>query len=157
MLELLLLRSTPSTVILHPVPSHARMLCSGVLILWYGGAIAMAPAGAISVGRLIKYQLYFNMINTAIQALNDMVNSFTRAAGAAERVLSLYDLTPDMDAEGGLRVEEALNSFDIKFEAVEFRYQMRPNNQVLRGVSFTIKEGTVCALVGRRPGRSGLV
>ena len=37
------------------------------------------------------------MINTAIQALNDMVNSFTRAAGAAERVLSLYDLTPDLD------------------------------------------------------------
>ena len=42
------------------------------------------------------------MINTAIQALNDMVNSFTRAAGAAERVLSLYDLTPDIDPDGGM-------------------------------------------------------
>ena len=33
------------------------------------------------------------------QALNDNVTTFTRAAGAAERVLSLYDLTPDIDCD----------------------------------------------------------
>ena len=32
-------------------------LLAGVLILWYGGSIAMHPAGAISVGQLITYQL----------------------------------------------------------------------------------------------------
>ena len=63
------------------------------------------------------------MINTSIQALNDMVNSFTRAAGAAERVLSLYDLTPDM-AEGGDDAGQ-LAKWDLAFEGVVFRYQMR--------------------------------
>lgn len=32
-------------------------LLAGVLILWYGGTIAMHPAGAISVGQLITYQV----------------------------------------------------------------------------------------------------
>ena len=125
-------------------------LGAGVLILWYGGTIAMAPQGAISIGALIKFQLYWNMINTSIQALNDMVNSFTRAAGAAERVLSLYDLTPDM-AEGGDDAD-GLAKWDLAFENVVFRYQMRPLQTVLQGVSFTVPEGSVCALVGRSGG-----
>ena len=42
-------------------------LGAGVLILWYGGSIAMKGDGAITVGSLIKYQLYWNMINNAWQ------------------------------------------------------------------------------------------
>ena len=66
------------------------------------------------------------MINTAIQALNDMVNSFTRAAGAAERVLSLYDLTPDLDPDGGAQADLVVSKWSITFEDVHFHYQMRP-------------------------------
>ena len=32
-------------------------LLAGVLILWYGGSIAMNPHGAISTGQLITYQV----------------------------------------------------------------------------------------------------
>ena len=72
------------------------------------------------------------MINTSIQALNDMVNSFTRAAGAAERVLSLYDLTPDIDPDSGADVDAAFSRWDIAFEDVEFHYQMRPGRRCCR-------------------------
>ena len=49
----------------HPGGPHVRG--AGVLILWYGGSIAMNPYGTISTGQLITYQLYFNLINTSIQ------------------------------------------------------------------------------------------
>ena len=88
-------------------------------------------------------QLYWNMINTSIQALNDMVNSFTRAAGAAERVLSLYDLTPDIDPNQGAPVDLAVRRWDIAFEDVHFHYQMRPQQKVLQGMSFRVDEGQV--------------
>ena len=102
-----------------------------------------------------------------------MLNQFTRAAGAAERVLSLLDMTPDIDpgvedappgpgpggggdgdgaAPSGLLVERAVRRWDLAFEGVRFAYQMRPQQQVLRGVSFTIDEGSVCALVGKSGG-----
>ena len=81
-----------------------------------------------------------------------MVNSFTRAAGAAERVLSLYDLTPDIDPDVGEHVDRCVSRWDLAFEAVEFHYQMRPETKVLQGMSFKIDEGHVAALVGRSGG-----
>ena len=39
-----------------------------------------------------------------------------------------------------------------EFRQVHFRYQMRPLQTVLDGMSFRIPEGTVCALVGRSGG-----
>jgi len=42
--------------------------------------------------------------------------------------------------------------WDLAFEGVRFAYQMRPQQQVLRGVSFAIDEGSVCALVGKSGG-----
>ena len=92
------------------------------------------------------------MINNSIQELNDMVNAFTRAAGAAERVLSLDDLEPDIDIDGGTLVDDAVCRWHIQFDDVHFRYQMRPEQKVLQGMTFGVPEGTVCALVGRSGG-----
>ena len=97
------------------------------------------------------------MINTAIQALNDMVNSFTRAAGAAERVLSLYDLTPDLDPDGGAQADLVVSKWSITFEDVHVHYQMRPEQKVIQGMSFVVEEGRVCALVGRSGGGKSTV
>ena len=51
-----------------------------MLILWYGGAIAMSVEGAsvLTVGSLIKYQLYWNMINNAYQSLNNVLNQVSQ-------------------------------------------------------------------------------
>ena len=43
-------------------------LGAGVLILWYGGSIVMDVDGRISVGKLITYQLYWNMLNNITSA-----------------------------------------------------------------------------------------
>ena len=123
-------------------------LGAGVLILWYGGSIAMEADGEITVGDLITYQLYYNMMNNSIQALSGVLNAFTRAAGAAERVLSVIDLPPDIDPREGAPADVAVRSWDVAFSEVAFVYQMRPTNPVLQGVSFRVPEGTVCALVG---------
>ena len=78
-------------------------LLAGVLILWYGGSIA-DPGGAISTGQPITYQLYWNMINTSIQALNDMVTpSHVRRGPPSVKLLEIWaDIDPDkgMDVSG---------------------------------------------------------
>jgi len=56
-------------------------LGAGVLILWYGGWLAIQHDGRLTAGRLITYQLYWNMMNSSYQSLVDIVNTFTRAAG----------------------------------------------------------------------------
>jgi ABC-type multidrug transport system fused ATPase/permease subunit len=66
-------------------------LSASVLILFYGGHLAMEHDERLTAGKLISYQLYWNLINSSYQQLVNIVTSFTRAAGAAQRVFSLMD------------------------------------------------------------------
>lgn len=91
------------------------------------------------------------VFNGSFRSLQSTVASFTRAAGSAQRVLSLIDMAPSIPKSGGLAPASPLRG-DVSFEAVEFTYQMRPNQKVLRGVDLAIPAGTVCALVGRSGG-----
>jgi ABC-type multidrug transport system fused ATPase/permease subunit len=60
------------------------------------------------------------MINNAWQSLNGLLNSFTRAAGAAERVLALVDLEPDIPPAGGISAED-IPEWSIAVKDVHFR------------------------------------
>ena len=60
-----------------------------VLLLWYGGAVALGQySGSLTIGGLVTFQLYWNMLNGAYTSLVSVLNSFTRASGAAQRVLT---------------------------------------------------------------------
>jgi ABC-type multidrug transport system fused ATPase/permease subunit len=115
------------------------------------------------------------MMNSAYQALQGLFTSFTRSAAAAEKVFNLMDSVADigggdLSAEdaagagggggGGAEVERRRRaapvdwevSGEFALESVDFHYQMRPDNKVLRGLSLVIPGGSVCALVGRSGG-----
>ena len=87
---------------------------------------------------------------TSFKALNGILNNFTRAAGAGERVLAMMDLIPDIPIDKGREADAAnLSHWSVTFEEVHFVYQMRPKQQVLMGVSVAVKQGQVGALVGK--------
>jgi hypothetical protein len=44
------------------------------------------------------------MLNNAYKSLLDIVTSFTRASGAAQRVFALLDSLPDIDIDSGTAV-----------------------------------------------------
>jgi ATP-binding cassette subfamily B protein len=75
------------------------------------------------------------------------MNSFTKAAGAAQRVLSLMDSLPDIDPNAGA-IAAANMSWSVEFDNVFFVYQMRPDVVVLKSISLKMESGEVCALVG---------
>lgn len=123
-------------------------LGAGVLVLWYGGSMAMQGQDGVSVGALITFQLYWGRIQNAFKGLNGLLNEFTRAAGAAQRVLSLIDHRPDIDTEAGMPLGDDFKP-RIELRGVRFAYQTRPGIQVLDGLDLTINPGEVVALVGK--------
>jgi ATP-binding cassette subfamily B protein len=127
-------------------------LFSTVLILWYGGTLAMRQDQGMTAGKLIAYQLYFNMLNGAYSSLLDLVTQLTRSAGASSRVFDLMDALPAIDIRKGKPVSKEGIRGDIALKAVDFCYQMRPEKQVLKAVSLQIPAGSVCALVGHSGG-----
>jgi ABC-type multidrug transport system fused ATPase/permease subunit len=61
-----------------------------VLILWYGGTLVLD--GRLTVGTLVAFRLYWNMINGAYSSLMNLLSTLTRASGAASRVFPLLDV-----------------------------------------------------------------
>eukprot|EP00457_Paulinella_chromatophora_P000902 gb/GEZN01000903.1/.p1 GENE.gb/GEZN01000903.1/~~gb/GEZN01000903.1/.p1 ORF type:complete len:968 (-),score=167.68 gb/GEZN01000903.1/:572-3475(-) len=122
-----------------------------VLILWYGG-ILVIDQGTLDIGRLMAFQLYWNMMNGAYQSLAGSLQDFTRAAGAAHRVMILLDNRPDIDPEHGALVTHDTIKGELELKNVEFFYQQRPDNPVIKKVNLNIPAGKVLALVGRSGG-----
>lgn len=127
-------------------------LGAAVLILWYGGKMAMSHKDDMSPGRLITYQLYWNLLNNSYKNLLDIITSFTRAGGAAQRVFSLMDSLPDIDIDAGIKLKDDQLIGHLEIHDVDFAYQMRPDAMVLNKVSINIPAGTTCALVGKSGG-----
>ncbi|KAG7365875.1 efflux ABC transporter permease/ATP-binding protein [Nitzschia inconspicua] len=125
-------------------------LGSGVLILYFGGLLVFR--GEMSVGDLVTYQLFWNMMNNAYQGLQGLITSFTRAAAGAEKVFSLWDSHPDIDPQRGQDVDSSQVKGHLQMENVSFFYQMRPDNMVLQGFNLEIPAGKTLALVGRSGG-----
>jgi ATP-binding cassette subfamily B protein len=158
-------------------------LGAGVLILWYGGILVLdGNTNNMTIGKLITFQLYWNMMNSSYQALQGLFTSFTRSAAAAEKVFNLMDSVADIgggdddtpldgddsrsgssgggDLVGSAAAERRRRAVAVDWEVegtfelrdVDFHYQMRPDNKVLRGMNLKIPGGSVWALVGRSGG-----
>jgi len=125
-------------------------LGTGVLILYFGGLLVYR--GEMSVGDLVTYQLFWNMMNNSYQALQGLVTSFTRSAAGAEKVFSLWDSNPDIDPQKGSNINADEVTGNIEMRNVSFYYQMRPDNMVLQNFNLEIPAGKTLALVGRSGG-----
>ena len=128
-------------------------LGASVLILWYGGMMVMDEKDKMTMGNLITYQLYWNMLNNSYKSLLDIVTSFTRGAGASQKVFSIIDSIPDIDANIGIRVNPCDIIGHLSIKSVSFAYQMRPDRNALQDISFDIPAGSTCALVGKSGGK----
>merc|ERR1712079_876412 len=111
-----------------------------ILILWYGGKAVLHPHQELTIGDLITFNLYWNMLNSAISGLNGVLTTLIRAASAAQRVFEVIDLEPDIKLDRGLKLApDAI--FTMKFSEVKLTYQMRPEKEVLKAISFDIPAG----------------
>ncbi|EER13979.1 ABC transporter, putative [Perkinsus marinus ATCC 50983] len=140
-----------SAVVGAGVYGYAKYIDLGttVLILWYGGSAIFSGKGA-TLGTLVAFQLYWNMMNGAFNALSDVVNDLIRAASAAERVFNLMDKRPGIDPHEGREVDDIVG--EIKIENLSFCYSCRPEKMVLKSIDLEMHPRTVTALVGRSGG-----
>lgn len=119
---------------------------AGWLILFYGGADAMRKGSELSAGKLVTYQLYFNKIQSSYNQLISLLSSFTRASGAAQRVLGLLRSMPSSDG-GGAPVAGARGH--LAYRGVAFAYATRPDRVVLESFDLDVPAGSTLALVGK--------
>ncbi|XP_064424039.1 ATP-binding cassette sub-family B member 9 isoform X1 [Latimeria chalumnae] len=120
-----------------------------VSILFYGGHLVIS--GHMTSGNLISFIIYKLVLAECMENIGSVYTGLMQGVGAAEKVFAFIDRKPIMSSDGTLAPESLKGQ--IEFRNVTFAYPTRPETEVLKNVSFTLRPGEVTALVG--PSGSG--
>jgi len=112
------------------------------LMVWWGARGVISET--VSMGALIAFPIYLNMLFNPIRILADKFNTLQMGLVAAERVFTLLDNSEEQEVSGAKQVERLRG--DVVFEGVHFAY--RPEEWVLKGVDFHLEPGKTLAIVG---------
>ena len=116
--------------------------CSLSLIIWYG-VKEVVDNDNINVP-IEAFILYTYMIYRPIRQLADRFNTLQMGMVASERVFKIMDSDENLADEGTVAQMDCQGN--IEFKDVYFSYEAE--NPVLKGISFTAKQGQSIALVG---------
>ena len=119
-----------------------------LIVLGYG--VFLASRQDLSVGSLVAFNGLFLNVSWGVTAISDIVLPFLNASGGVLRVRELLDQPPQVNDLPHAPPLPRLTR-QIAFEQVSFGYG--PERDTLRGVSFTIPQGSSVAFVG--PSGSG--
>lgn len=112
------------------------------LLVWYGAYEVLKDK--TSVGMIISFIMYINLMFRPIRMLADKFNTLQMGMVASDRVFKLLDNNDKM-ANTGTKIADQCRG-DIEFDRVSFAYDDK--NVVLKNVSFNVEAGETLAIVG---------
>ena len=99
----------------------------------------------IDEGVVVSFYLYISKFFNPIQSLAEQFNWLQSAFASAEKIFTIFDITPEVqDEEGAIELDHVEGN--IEFKNVWFAYN--EGEWVLRDVSFKVKAGQTVAFVG---------
>ncbi|MBR5798063.1 MAG: ABC transporter ATP-binding protein [Clostridia bacterium] len=99
----------------------------------------------ISSGVLVTFYSFVNKFFNPIQNLAEQFNWMQSAFASAEKIFTIFDMVPEVtDAEDAIELETVEGN--IEFRDVWFAY--KPDEWVLKGLSFKVNAGDTVAFVG---------
>lgn len=152
----------------HKVYSNLNFKLTRQMGIFWGGTDAMsymqicitlcfaaffAAKGELTVGNVMLFTSYSAMVMWPVRSLGRVLADMGRATVALDRLQEIMDVP--LEKEPG-RAEEPDLGGDIVFDNVCFGYDYY--DEVLKNVSFTVKEGSTVAILGSTgSGKSSLV
>ncbi len=119
-------------------------------LLWglYGGVQAVL-AGQVTAGQLSQTALYIMLVASSVAVLAEVWGDLLRASGATERLMELLSARSAIaDPPAPRALPASRGGARVAFERVTFTYPSRPQQPVLRELTFEVAPGQTVALVG---------
>lgn len=139
------IRASNIIITLFPV-MQLILNISVMLVLWVGGQKVIG--GNMKLGELVSCVNYLTQILMSLMILSMFIMMFARASASSQRIIEVLDTQPSLgNIKTGLEDKYKVQHGDILFRNVSFRYA-GGENDVLRNISFHIKEGETIAVVG---------
>jgi ATP-binding cassette subfamily B protein len=128
--------------IFYPVVEIIAAVSLALMVWW--GAQDVARVGGVTLGALVAFPIYINMLFRPIRVLADKFNTLQMGLVAAERVFAVLDRTDQMENNGTLAPERLVG--EVSFKNVWFAYV--GNSWILKDLSFELKKNETLAIVG---------
>lgn len=112
------------------------------LMVWLGSKSYLE--GSVTFGALVAFPMYLNLLFRPVRMLADKFNQMQMGLVAADRVFEVLDHKAHITNKGTQEINNL--SGDIKFNDVRFSYD--GVNEVLKGISFNIKDKETLAIIG---------
>jgi ATP-binding cassette, subfamily B, multidrug efflux pump len=116
---------------------------SVALLLWYGGGEVLH--GVIGIGTLVAFKEYINRFFVPLRDFSQKYAVMQSAMSSAERIFQLLDTPVTIESPKHAVIPKPFRG-EVVFDNVWFQY--RPDDPVLKGVSFRIEPGERVAVVG---------
>ena len=133
--------------IFFPIAEISGSISIG-LIVWYGGLNAVADKfanpGDITLGVITAFIQLSQMLFRPLRMIADKFNTLQMGMVAANRVFGILDTKSHIADEGDIELKETRG--DIEFKEVHFGYN--EDEEVIKGISFSVQSGQTIALVG---------
>ena len=125
-------------------------------IVWFGGRQILA--GTMPVGDLTAFTTYIVQILMSLMMLAMVLLQSSRALASLHRSTEVLDTEVSLTDDGCKRPEKKVESGQIEFKDVSFRYYKDNKEAVLSHIDFKVESGQVLGIIGSTgSGKSTLV
>lgn len=118
-----------------------------IAVIWYGASLV--SLGEISVGDLTTYILYSMFVAGSMGSFPELYAGIQKSLGASERVIEiLNEEQEDIKVSEEDKIIRKVIHGDLTLKNVAFSYPSRPDVEILKDISFSLKAGEKVAIVG---------
>lgn len=135
------IRTVWANSIFFPVVEVLSAVSLALLVWWGAGDVI---SGVTTLGTLMAFIMYINMLYRPIRQLADKFNTLQMGMVASERIFKVLDTDAYIADEGTLTTKNLKGN--IEFKDLWFAYN--EPQWILKNVSFSVKEGQTVAFVG---------
>ena len=113
-------------------------------VLGIGGT--MVAKGKMTVGTLLSYIVYLEMLKEPFGFMAWVSNWWSRCADSAQRVFEVCDAKPDItEKENAVPLDDMRG--DVELRELDFEYE--PAHPVIRKMNLKVRAGTMLGIVGK--------
>ncbi len=117
-----------------------------VFVIWQGLLMTQGADPELARGDFFSFIMFTVMMGASFGALPDMYANIQKAVGATENLMTIIETESELELNNGKLTPEITGV--VAFESVSFSYPQRKDIEVLKNISFDIKENQTIALVG---------
>lgn len=121
---------------------HLAEALAIIVVLGFGGTLVASHT--MSIGTLVAFIAYLELLAGPVNRFGDYVYRFQSCRGLAERIVETINLPCENEQHGAILKKPGI----ITLDNVSFAYADAPR-LILSNISFTLREGSVTALLGK--------